>query len=101
MRLRPALERRLGQVRAEVLGLREELRVLEEQASFQSGVADEVAGQAVAAGTPLADRERQVAQDDARRVQRERDETAERLRSLLDEQDLLLERLLERQGGTT
>lgn len=101
MRLRSALEQRLGQVRAEVLRVRDELRVLEEQAAHVAGVADEVTGDAAVAGTPLAAREQRVAQDDARRARRQRDEAADRLRHLTDEQDRLLERLLDARQGAT
>jgi len=101
VRRRPALEQRLGQLRAEVVRVRAELQVLEEQAAHVAGIADDATGQAAVAGTPLADREQRMAQDDARRARRQRDEAAERLRHLTDEQDRLLERLLDdRQGAT-
>jgi hypothetical protein len=99
VRLRPGLERKLGRVRGEVISLREELRILEEQVAFQSGVASDAAGQALVSETPLADRERRMAEDDAARIRRNKDEVAERLHALLQEQDRLLEQLHQDQGA--
>jgi hypothetical protein len=99
VRLRPGLERRLGRVRAEVISLREELRILDEQVSYQSDVAGDATGRAVVSEPPLAERERRTAEDDAARVRRNRDEVAERLHALVQEQDRMLERLHQDQGA--
>lgn len=93
MRLHQNVERRLAELRVETGARRESLRVLEEQLAYQLQVAEEAAGRAVVASTPLADRERREAEDDARRVRRQRDETRAQIDELLAEQDQLLERL--------
>lgn len=94
------LERRLADVRLDAVRLREELRVLDEQVSYQGEVAEEAATRAVVASTPLADRERRSAEDDAARTRRQRDEVATRLHDLEAEQDDLLERVFARVNGT-
>jgi flagellar biosynthesis chaperone FliJ len=93
MRLRRNVQKRLADLRHEIMRVKENLRVLDEQVAHAEDVADEAATRAVVASNPLADRERRAAAEDLRRVRRERDETAARLASLLDEQDRLLERL--------
>ena len=87
------MHKRLAEVRDEVRRLRETLRVLEEQVAYQQGVADDAGTRAAVAGTPLADRERRAAQEDLRRVRRQRDETGARIAELTAEQDSLLDRL--------
>jgi hypothetical protein len=87
------VSKRLADVRDEVRRLREALAVLEEQVAHVSDVAEDAATRAVVSSTPLADRERRQAEDDLRRVRRERDETAARIQALLAEQDSLLDRM--------
>ena len=99
MRLHTNLEKRLAQVRSEVAALRESVRVLDEQIAYQEEVADDAATRALVSATPLADRERRVAEDDARRTRRQRDETAARIADLVAEQDDLLERVYDRGTG--
>jgi seryl-tRNA synthetase len=89
------VQRRLTEARDELTRLREALRILDEQVAFQQGVADEAETRAVVAQTPLADRERREAQDDLRRIQRQRAEIAEAIAELAEEQDRLLDRLLD------
>jgi hypothetical protein len=98
VRLRGNVHKRLADVRREVLRARAQLRVLEEQVAYAEEVADDAATRALVASTPLADRERQGAAEDLRRVRRDRDETAARLDALLAEQDDLLGRLAAGRG---
>lgn len=93
MTLQGNVRKRLAEARDEVRRLRETLRVLDEQVSYQQGVADDVTTRATVAGTPLADRERRDAVEDLRRLRRQRDETATRIEELTAEQDALLDRL--------
>ena len=88
-------ERRLHALRDEVRRLREQVRVLEEQAAYVEGLADEARTKALVAQTPLADRERADAEEDARRTRAQREEAAGRLAALLAEQDRILEGMLE------
>lgn len=90
---RPNLARRLTALRAEVGGLREALGVLEEQLVHAVDVSADAATRALVQEGPLAQRERQRAESDERRVRRQRDETAARLAQLSAESDDLLERL--------
>lgn len=93
MRLRGNVQKRLADVREESRRLRERVRVLDEQVAYVREVADEATTRALVSATPLADRERRHAEDDLRRVRRERDEVAARIEELLAEQDALLDRL--------
>jgi len=98
--MRSNLEKRLAEVRAESVALRESLRVLDEQLAYQQTLAEDAETRAVVASTPLADRARREAADDAHRTRRQREETASRLADLLAEQDTLLERLFAEFSGT-
>jgi predicted nucleic acid-binding Zn-ribbon protein len=93
VRLRGNVSKRLAEVRDEVRRARETLRVLEEQLRYADEVADEAVTRALVASTPIADRERKEAQDDLRRVRRQRDDVAARIEALLAEQDSLLDRI--------
>lgn len=93
MRLRGNVSKRLAEVRDEVRRTRDTLRVLDEQLRYVEEVADDASTRALVASTPLADRERKQAQDDLRRVRRQRDEVAARIEELLAEQDSLLDRI--------
>jgi biopolymer transport protein ExbB/TolQ len=95
VRLRGNVSKRLAEVRDEVRRHRETLRVLAEQVAYAEEVADEATTRALVSSTPLADRERQQADDDLRRVRRQHDETAARIQALLAEQDALLDRIAE------
>jgi glutathione S-transferase len=99
--VRSNVEKRLAEVRGESVALRESLRVLEEQVAYQQGLAEDAETRAVVASTPLADRARREAADDAHRTRRQRDETASRLTELMSEQDMLLERLFAESTGTS
>jgi chromosome segregation ATPase len=94
------LQQRLTEARDELARLRESLRILDEQVAFQQDVADEAETRAIVSETPLADRECREAQDDLRRLKRERQDVAARMAELASEQDRLLDRLLEQQAGT-
>jgi hypothetical protein len=95
VRLHGNARRRLHDVREEHVRLREALSILDEQVNYVTEVAADAELRAVVASTPLADRERREAADDARRLRRERDDVAERLTALAAEQDRLLDRMLE------
>lgn len=93
-------ERRLSAISGDLQTLRSRVALLDEQLAFLREVADDARTQAAVADHPLVDRDRDRAADDLRRAQRERDEGAAQIASLLAEQDALLERLLE-QAGTS
>ena len=90
---RPNLERRLTELRAEAGGLRDALRVLEEQLAHAVDVSADATTRALVEEGPLTRRERRRAESDEQRVRRQRDETAARLSQLSAESDDLLERL--------
>ena len=90
-----SITKRLEGVRADLAREREALRILDEQVAHVADVAADLEVRAVVAGTPLADREHQVAAGDVRRTRRQRDEVAARVAELAAEQDELLERLFE------
>lgn len=99
--MRLGVQRRLEGIRTETARLREQVRVLDEQLAYLSGVAEEARTRALVSATPLADRERHAAEEDVRRTRAERDDLAQRLDELEAEQDRLLEQLLARRkdGG--
>jgi chromosome segregation ATPase len=94
------LQQRLTEARDELARLRESLRILDEQVAFQQDVADEAETRAIVSETPLADRECREAQDDLRRLKRERQDVAAQMAELASEQDRLLDRLLDQQAAT-
>ena len=96
--LRGNLTKRLEDVRTELVRDREALRILDEQVSFQQGVAAEAETTAVVAETPLAHRERREADSDLQRLQTQRDELRARVAALVTEQDELLDRMFEQAG---
>ncbi|HEX2173388.1 MAG TPA: hypothetical protein VHL09_13200 [Dehalococcoidia bacterium] len=89
------IRRHLSDVGARLARARDELRIVDEQIVFQSGVVDDAETRAVVAETPLADREYRMARDDLGRLQRQRDRIAAELAELRAEQDRLLDRLLD------
>jgi len=93
------IPQRLRALSAEIQGLQTEVGILEEQIAFQTEVADDARIRAVVSETPLADREAREADGDLARLVRLRQETLQRLQTLRDDQDSLLERLLEDQGN--
>jgi predicted nucleic acid-binding Zn-ribbon protein len=102
VRLRGNASKRLAEVRDEVRRHRETVRVLDEQVAYAEEVSDEAETRAIVSSTPLADRERRAAQDDLRRVRRQRDEVRARIEELLAEQDALLDKIAEAGAeGTT
>lgn len=92
--MRSRYEKRLLALRDEVPRLRQRIAMLDEQVAYVEEVADAARARALAASTPLADRERQDAEVDLRRARAQRDEAAARLHEVLAEQDRLLERML-------
>jgi predicted nucleic acid-binding Zn-ribbon protein len=88
------ITQRLSVLSAEIAEEQTQLRILEEQISFQSEVADDARIRALVSETPLADRESRDASDDLARLVRSRDDSLSRLMELRGEQDALLERML-------
>ena len=88
---------RLSALSGEIAEERTQLRILEEQVTFQQEVSEEARIRALVSETPLADREAREASDDLARLVRSRDDVLRRLADLRAEQDTLLERMLEAQ----
>lgn len=84
---------RLSALSGEIAEEQTQLRILEEQVTFQQEVAEEARIRALVSETPIADRESREAADDLARLVRSRDETLRRVDDLRAEQDLLLERM--------
>jgi hypothetical protein len=85
---------RLSALSGEIAEEQTQLRIIEEQVTFQQEVAEEARIRALVSETPLADREARVASDDLGRLVRSREEAQRRLEDLRTEQDGLLERML-------
>ena len=85
---------RLSALSGEIAEEQTQLRILEEQVTFQQEVAEEARIRALVSETPLADREAREASDDLARLVRSRDDVLRRVSELRDEQDTLLERML-------
>ena len=85
---------RLSALSGEIAEEQTQLRIIEEQVTFQQEVAEEARIRALVSETPLADREARVAADDLGRLVRSREEAQRRLDDLRAEQDSLLERML-------
>lgn len=86
---------RLSALSDEIAEERTQLRIIEEQVTFQQDVAEEARIRSLVSETPLADREAREAADDLRRLIRSREEAQVRLEELRAEQDSLLERMLD------
>ena len=85
---------RLTALSGEIAEEQTQLRILEEQVTFQQEVAEEARIRALVSETPLADREARIAADDLARLVRSRDDVLRHLAELRSEQDTLLERML-------
>ena len=85
---------RLTALSGEIAEEQTQLRILEEQVTFQQEVSEEARIRALVSETPLADREAREAADDLARLVRSRDDVLRRLADLRAEQDTLLERML-------
>lgn len=88
------ISERLAALSGEIAEEQTQLRILEEQVTFQQEVAEEARIRALVSETPLADRESREASDDLARLVRSRDDVLRRLSELRAEQDTLLERML-------
>jgi len=88
------LTERLAALSAEIAEEQTQLRILDEQLTFQAEVADDARIRALVSETPLADRESRTAADDLQRLERSRSESLRRVAELRAEQDALLERML-------
>lgn len=82
---------RLAMLSEEAAACRRELAVLDEQIEFQREVSGEASLRALVSETPLNDREADEAGRDLARLQRVRDEIAERLARLTAEIDRVLD----------
>ena len=88
------IERTLSDLADRVTRAKEELRIIEEQLVFQTGVVDEAHARMLVAETPLADREFRIARDDHARLLRQRDKVSAEIEELHREQDRVLDRML-------
>ena len=88
------ISERLAALSGEIAEEQTQLRILEEQVTFQKEVSEEARIRALVSETPLADRESREASDDLARLVRSRDDVLQRLSELRAEQDTLLERML-------
>ncbi|MFY9589097.1 MAG: hypothetical protein WAT66_16780 [Actinomycetota bacterium] len=88
---------RLSALSGEIAEEQTQLRILEEQVTFQQEVSEDARVRALVSETPLADREAREAADDLVRLVRSREDVLRRLADLRAEQDTLLERMLEAQ----
>jgi uncharacterized coiled-coil DUF342 family protein len=84
---------RLAALSGEIAEEQTQLRILDEQVTFQQEVTEDARIRSLVSETPLADREAREAADDLRRLIRSRDEALERVAALRAEQDSLLERM--------
>jgi len=88
------IERRLLEVGERLRGLREELRVVDEQLQVLNDAADETGLRALVSETPLSARDHREAQRHADAMSRQRAEVAAAIRRLEVTQDELLDRLV-------
>ncbi|NNF54434.1 MAG: hypothetical protein HKN03_08330 [Acidimicrobiales bacterium] len=88
-----SIERRLRNVGGEIIGLRNELRVLEEQLAHFADEADDARLRSLVSETPLAGREHRDASRTVAALQRDRVVKVERLGKLEQKQDSLLDEL--------
>src|SRR3954470_15194651 len=91
----PLIERRLIEVGDRLRGLREDLRVADEQLAQLAEEADDTRLRSLVSETPLAERDHRDAQRHADAMARHRQELATEIARLERTQDELLDRLLE------
>ncbi|MDQ3218440.1 MAG: hypothetical protein M3Q18_11450 [Actinomycetota bacterium] len=96
MELRLALTHRtlagLGEM---TVRAREDLRIVDEQISFQLEVVEDKKTRMLVSETPLADRAFRLARDDLGRMYKERERLAAEIARLSVEQDRVLDRMLD------
>lgn len=92
---RDRIEHRLRDVGRRLSGLREDLRITEEQLAPLAGEAEDSRIRVLVSETPLAEREHREAGRHAERLQRHRDDLLERIARLESDQDSLLDQLVE------
>jgi hypothetical protein len=96
MQMRPALTHRtlagLGEM---TVRAREDLRIVEEQISFQVEVVEDAKTRMLVSETPLADRDFRIARDDLGRMQKEKERLTAEIARLVVEQDRVLDRMLD------
>jgi chromosome segregation ATPase len=85
-----SLNRRLTAISQELSSLRDEGAILAEQVAFARDVMEESRLRALAAETPLADRDLRVACETVERIERVAQDLERRITRLLAEQDRLL-----------
>jgi hypothetical protein len=96
MPLRPVFaHRNLATLADMSLRAREDLRILEEQISFQLEVVEEAKTRMLVSETPLADRAFRIARDDLDRMHKERARLLSELARLRVEQDRVLDGMLD------
>ena len=88
------LRKSLAQLGDRISKARDDLRIVEEQILFQMDVVEETKTRMVVAETPLADREYRIADEDYRRMQKERERVIAEIAELQVEQDRLLDLML-------
>ena len=90
---RTMLERRLGDISAQLRELRHELAVTDEQLAHLSGEADEARLRSLVSETPIAEREHRAAARHADAMGRHRSDVLADMARLEQQQDELLDRL--------
>ena len=96
MQLRPALTHRtLAGLGETIARAREDLRIIEEQISFQLDVVEDAKTRMLVSETPLADRDFRIARDDLGRMYKERERLTAEIARLVVEQDRVLDRMLD------
>ena len=96
MQMRPTLTHRtlagLGEM---TVRAREDLRIVEEQISFQLEVVEDAKTRMLVSETPLADRDFRIARDDLGRMYKEKERLTAEIARLVVEQDRVLDRMLD------
>ena len=96
MQMRPTLTHRtlagLGEM---TVRAREDLRIVEEQISFQLEVVEDTKTRMLVSETPLADRDFRIARDDLGRMHKEKERLTAEIARLVVEQDRVLDRMLD------
>ena len=95
-----SIERRLSNVSSQLVDLRNELRVIDEQLLHFADEADDARLRALVSETPLAGREHRDASRTVEALQRDRRGKADRLAKLELKQDSLLDELNSRKSSS-
>ena len=96
MQLRPALTyKTLAGLGEMTVRAREDLRIVEEQISFQLDVVEDKKTRMLVSETPLADRDFRIARDDLARMYKEKERLIAEIARLQVEKDRVLDRMLD------